>query len=85
MNVVIDEEMADCSLEEVAAELPGIQRLSSYADSTEFSPRYLVYSYCQKHADGRVSYPLVFIFYCPPGMLCLCCAVIFQESSPSRT
>jgi hypothetical protein len=27
--------------------------------------RFIAYSYELKHDDGRVSYPLVFIFYCP--------------------
>lgn len=35
------------------------------------SPRYIAYSYKYIHKEGeheRVSYPLVFIFYCPPGI-----------------
>ena len=35
------------------------------------TPRYLAYSYKYVHKEGqheRVSYPLVFIFYCPPGI-----------------
>ena len=28
---------------------------------------YAMYSYVYKHADGRVSYPLCFIYYCPEG------------------
>ncbi|KAJ1891952.1 hypothetical protein LPJ66_006631 [Kickxella alabastrina] len=28
-------------------------------------PRYIVVSYRKEHEDGRVSYPLVFIYYCP--------------------
>ena len=48
MIIEIDEEMADCSIEEVAAELP------------EFSPRYVAFSYCHNHGDGRVSYPWSF-------------------------
>ena len=30
-------------------------------------PRYVVYSYVYKHDDGRVSYPLCFIFISPQG------------------
>lgn len=35
------------------------------------APRYIAYSYKYIHKEGeheRVSYPLVFIFYCPPGI-----------------
>lgn len=28
-------------------------------------PRYIVYSYKMEHSDGRVSYPMCFIFYTP--------------------
>lgn len=55
---VIDEDeqyMQDISLEDLAAELPAHQ------------PRYIAYSYCYKHDDGRVSYPLCFIFISPQG------------------
>eukprot|EP01089_Gocevia_fonbrunei_P009557 TRINITY_DN21899_c0_g1_i1.p1 TRINITY_DN21899_c0_g1~~TRINITY_DN21899_c0_g1_i1.p1 ORF type:complete len:141 (+),score=29.17 TRINITY_DN21899_c0_g1_i1:89-511(+) len=38
------------------------------ADLPESVPRYIVYNYKWIHADGRVSYPLMFIFYCPPGI-----------------
>ena len=35
---------------------------------------YLVYSYKHEHDDGRVSYPLCFVFYSPDGKaLCWCC------------
>ena len=33
----------------------------------EFSPRYVAYSYCHDHGDGRKSFPLCFIYYCPSG------------------
>lgn len=56
MEVQIDEELEDCSVEEVVEELP------------EFSPRYVVFSYCHKHADGRHSFPLMVIYYCPGGV-----------------
>ena len=35
------------------------------------TPRYFVYSYKYTHKEGeheRYSYPLVFVFYCPPGI-----------------
>eukprot|EP00052_Salpingoeca_macrocollata_P033380 m.8203 g.8203 ORF g.8203 m.8203 type:complete len:142 (-) comp5063_c0_seq1:198-623(-) len=56
MAIQLEESMEDCSMEEVAQELP------------EFAPRYIAYSYCRQHDDGRVSFPLVFIYYCPPGV-----------------
>ena len=43
------------SIEEIAEELP------------TSSPRFLILSYELKHKDGRVSYPLVGIYYCPVG------------------
>lgn len=30
-------------------------------------PRFVVYSYCYNHEDGRQSYPLCFIFVTPQG------------------
>ena len=53
-----DFEVADekgVSLEEIMVELP------------DNDPRYLVYSYSYQHGDGRVTYPLVFIYVCPEG------------------
>ncbi|KAI6646558.1 Glia maturation factor gamma-like [Oopsacas minuta] len=43
------------SIEEIVPELP------------DNDPRYLAYSYSYQHADGRVTYPLVFIYICPEG------------------
>ena len=48
--------MQDASPEEVAELLP------------QHQPRYVAYSYCYKHDDGRISYPLCFIFISPSGM-----------------
>ncbi|XP_046545983.1 glia maturation factor beta-like [Haliotis rubra] len=53
--VILDEEYEDCTVEEVANELPASQ------------PRYVVLSYVHNHQDGRVSYPLIFIFCTPQG------------------
>ena len=39
------------------------------------NPRYVAYSYCYKHDDGRTSYPLMFIFFSPLGKLTLCLKV----------
>jgi len=54
-SVVIDEELDDCTLEEICDELPDTQ------------PRYVIYSHVRKHDDGRISYPLCFFYYCPRG------------------
>jgi len=51
--VEIEEEIDNCSLEQIAQQLP------------ESAPRFIAYSYKHSHPDGRVSMPLVFIFYCP--------------------
>jgi len=47
----------DCSVEDIRDELP------------ECQPRYIVYSYCHQHDDGRKSYPLCFIFVSPQGLV----------------
>ena len=56
MQVVIDEEFEDMPLDEIVEELP------------ETTPRYFVYTYLYKHADGRVSYPMVFVYISPNGV-----------------
>eukprot|EP00911_Craspedida_sp_UC1_P002191 UC1_evm2s1677 len=56
MAVQLEESLDDCTLEEMAEELP------------EFSPRFIAFSYCHTHQDGRVSFPLLFIHYCPSGV-----------------
>uniref|UniRef100_H3BII4 Glia maturation factor n=1 Tax=Latimeria chalumnae TaxID=7897 RepID=H3BII4_LATCH len=53
--VVLDEEYENISPDELQDELP------------EREPRFLVYSYKYEHDDGRVSYPLCFIFSSPSG------------------
>ncbi|XP_042342454.1 glia maturation factor beta-like [Plectropomus leopardus] len=53
--IVLDEEHEDISLEDLSNEIPAHQ------------PRYIVYSYKLNHDDGRVSYPLCFIFSSPTG------------------
>ncbi|XP_019625729.1 PREDICTED: glia maturation factor gamma-like isoform X1 [Branchiostoma belcheri] len=55
MTIILDEEYEDCTLDDLQEELPG------------HLPRYLVYSYCLDHDDGRTSFPLVFIFISPAG------------------
>ncbi|XP_061112773.1 glia maturation factor beta isoform X2 [Conger conger] len=53
--VVLDEEHEDISPDDLRDELP------------ECQPRFVVYSYKYHHDDGRVSYPLCFIFSSPQG------------------
>jgi len=53
--IEMDSEEDAIELEELAEELP------------ENIPRYIILSYELKHDDGRVSFPLVFLFYCPVG------------------
>ncbi|KAM6969239.1 glia maturation factor beta [Tautogolabrus adspersus] len=53
--VVLDEEHEDISPDDLKDELP------------ERQPRFIVYSYKYQHDDGRVSYPLCFIFSSPAG------------------
>ncbi|CAH1801707.1 unnamed protein product [Owenia fusiformis] len=54
--IILDEEYEDnITIEELQAELP------------EHLPRYVAYSYVYHHGDGRISYPLCFIFISPSG------------------
>ncbi|KAI0221147.1 Glia maturation factor beta [Lamellibrachia satsuma] len=53
--ILVDEEYEDCTLDELQDELPASQ------------PRFLVYSCSLDHGDGRVSYPLSFIYVSPAG------------------
>ncbi|KAJ2548794.1 hypothetical protein EV175_004690 [Coemansia sp. RSA 1933] len=52
-TVVHDETFEDIGFDELIDELP------------DDAPRYVVVSYRFAHDDGRVSYPLVFVYYCP--------------------
>ncbi|XP_051790395.1 glia maturation factor gamma [Erpetoichthys calabaricus] len=53
--VVLEEEYQDISPDELKNELP------------ERQPRFVVYSYKYVHDDGRISFPLCFIFSSPVG------------------
>ncbi|CAI5693338.1 glia maturation factor gamma [Oreochromis niloticus] len=53
--VILEEEYDDISMDDLRNELP------------ERQPRFIVYSYKYVHDDGRVSYPLCFIFSSPVG------------------
>mmetsp|Transcript_24064 Transcript_24064/g.37489 ORF Transcript_24064/g.37489 Transcript_24064/m.37489 type:complete len:90 (-) Transcript_24064:30-299(-) len=39
-----------------------------FPEMPDTSPRFIVYSYKYTWADGRVSYPLFLLFWCPPGI-----------------
>ena len=56
LDVEIADTIANTPIDDLQYELP------------ESAPRFIAYSYKYTHDDGRVSYPLVFIFYCPPGI-----------------
>ncbi|XP_054469495.1 glia maturation factor beta [Anoplopoma fimbria] len=53
--VILEEEYVDISPDDLRDELP------------ERQPRFIVYSYKYLHDDGRISYPLCFIFSSPVG------------------
>ncbi|KAI8926754.1 hypothetical protein BC831DRAFT_455311 [Entophlyctis helioformis] len=55
LTVVEDQFMTNTSLEEIAEELP------------ESTPRFMIVTYQINHKDGRVSYPLVGLYYNPSG------------------
>jgi len=55
LKVLIEDTLEDCSVEKLKDELPSHQ------------PRFVLYSYAYTHDDGRVSYPLCFIFVSPQG------------------
>lgn len=52
-EIIIDEVVEDITIEDLQETLPSHQ------------PRYVVLSYKRSHDDGRVSFPLCFIFYTP--------------------
>ncbi|XP_075964726.1 glia maturation factor beta isoform X2 [Anarhichas minor] len=53
--VILEDEHVDISIDDLRDILP------------ERQPRFVVYSYKYHHDDGRVSYPLCFIFSSPVG------------------
>ncbi|KAL1512501.1 hypothetical protein ABEB36_002084 [Hypothenemus hampei] len=52
-QIIIDEQLEDTSIDSLQENLPSHQ------------PRFVILSYKQEHRDGRVSYPLCFIFFTP--------------------
>nr|KAF6484671.1 glia maturation factor beta [Rousettus aegyptiacus] len=70
--VVLDEELEGISPDELKDELPERQPRYPFLSSSNFSffnlrKTFIVYSYKYQHDDGRVSYPLCFIFSSPVG------------------
>eukprot|EP01095_Lingulamoeba_sp_RSL-Kostka_P006310 TRINITY_DN197_c0_g1_i1.p1 TRINITY_DN197_c0_g1~~TRINITY_DN197_c0_g1_i1.p1 ORF type:complete len:140 (+),score=46.90 TRINITY_DN197_c0_g1_i1:71-490(+) len=61
----INKETLEVELEEIIEEIPFDELADEVPAAT---PRFIAYSYKYTHNDGRVSYPLIFIFYCPPGI-----------------
>ena len=57
MEIVMIEQLDDVTPEEIGEELT----------DSPFEPRYVMYMYEYKRDDGRVSYPLCFIYYNPAG------------------
>ncbi|CAD5222285.1 unnamed protein product [Bursaphelenchus xylophilus] len=55
MTIEVEEELEDVLIEEITQEVPAHQ------------PRFILISFENKIEDGRITYPLCFIFYCPPG------------------
>ncbi|XP_044267705.1 glia maturation factor beta [Tribolium madens] len=52
-QIIIDEKLENITIEELQESLQSHQ------------PRYVILSYRQEHKDGRVSYPLCFIYFTP--------------------
>ena len=69
--IVEEDRIEDCSTESLMEELPTHQPrfvVRTDRDSLFLSTPFLqVYSFPHTHKDGRVSYPMVFIFSSPPG------------------
>lgn len=55
-QVCVDEMLDDVTLEELREILPGHQ------------PRYVIYCCKMEHGDGRVSFPMCFIYFTPRGI-----------------
>lgn len=55
LEVVIEERNDNFTVDDLKDSLP------------ESTPRFIVMSYEMLHRDGRVSYPLVGLYYCPEG------------------
>lgn len=56
-KICVDDLLEDVSVDDLRESLP------------EHQPRFVVYSYRMEHADGRVSYPMCFIYITPRDSL----------------
>ncbi|XP_050302112.1 glia maturation factor beta [Anthonomus grandis grandis] len=52
-QIILDEQLDNTTIDDLQENLPSHQ------------PRFVVLSYKQEHKDGRISYPLCFIFFTP--------------------
>lgn len=52
-QIIIDEKLENITIEELQESLQSHQ------------PRYVILSYRREHSDGRISYPLCFIYFTP--------------------
>ncbi|OXU30102.1 hypothetical protein TSAR_004191 [Trichomalopsis sarcophagae] len=55
-KICVDELIENVQIEELQDIIP------------EHEPRYIVYTYKMEHSDGRISYPMCFIFYTPSNI-----------------
>lgn len=60
VTIILDDDFEEDELEDV--NIDDLQELLP-----THHPRYLALSYCLKHDDGRISYPLCLIFISPSG------------------
>lgn len=56
-------EKHEIHVDEKLDHVENLEELKDYLP--EHQPRYIILSYKQKHCDGRISYPICFIFYTP--------------------
>ena len=59
----VDKESQTIVLEELLENLDSLEELTD--SLPDHQPRFIVYSCCLEHADGRNSFPMVFIFFSP--------------------
>ena len=59
----VDKESQTIVLEELLGNLETLEELTD--SLPDHQPRFIVYSCCLEHADGRNSFPMVFIFFSP--------------------
>ena len=59
----VDKESQTIVLEELLENLESLEELTD--SLPDHQPRFIVYSCCLEHADGRNSFPMVFIFFSP--------------------